>query len=970
MDGGISRSADSTLRIGEVIESSKNNYGMTLRGVPGRELQLGLVYDSGRYEADGAERLLKSLKRVLEGMAEIEKGRVMELPLISEEERQQVIVAWNETGADFPADQCMSQLFERQVELTPEAVAVVYEEESLTYHQLNRRANRLARCLREMGVGPEVKVGLCVERSLEMIIGLLAVMKAGGAYLPIDPGYPEERISYMLSDSGAKVAFVQDSFKERVSGVCPNVLGLEQTAEQVRDASGENLEIEVSGENLAYLIYTSGSTGQPKGCEVNHRNVARLFKATESLFKFNQADVWTLFHSYTFDFSVWEIWGALAYGGRLIVVPQAVTRSLEQFHRLLREQGVTVLNQTPSAFRHLLQVDKKADGTASALRWVIFGGEVLDFTSLQPWFERYGDERPKLVNMYGITETTVHVTYYSIRRRDAEQPTSRIGRQLPDLRLYILDRFLDPTPIGAMGELFIGGAGVARGYLNREGLTADRFLPDQFSQRPGARLYRAGDLARHLADGKIEYLGRLDQQVKIRGYRIELGEIAVAISEHAEIEQAIVIVREDEPGMKRLVGYYVANQPVNNRQLREYLLAKLPDYMTPGAFVQMEQWPLTANGKLDRRALPKPELSGESAQYVGPRTMVEEVLCNIWKRILKTDSVSILDNFFTLGGDSLRLMEALSLARDAGLQLTARQFFESQTVIELAQLCQGARDDGSESGEALLVPARLQGSKAPLFFVHAAGGGVDFLWPIANHLEPDQPVYGFRFKGLGRAEIYKPELEEVAADYIDLMKAVQPRGPYLIGGLSLGVFIAFEMARQLQNGGEVVSLLALIDSGPSDAEELRDMEAGFMIDLAKRFAVDVSPEEIAAIDPNTRLGYVLKKLKSATSNQDYSQVARVAPAWYGHLWSAQRYLSKALADPQSYLYTGKITLFKTGEAHNSMGWSLLSSQDVDINLLSGSHGTILQEPYVGSLARMLTRIISKSDQTPLETISS
>ncbi len=859
----------------------------------------------------------------------------------------------------------MHELFEQQVEQTPDAVTVVYEGEQLTYEELNRRANQLAHHLQKLGVGPEVKVGLCVERSLEMIVGLLGVMKAGGVYVPIDPGYPEERIRYMLSDSGAKAVLVQEKFKGLVGEVRAKVVELEQTAEEVEEENGKNIDVEVSGENLAYVIYTSGSSGQPKGCEVNHRNIARLFKATESLFKFNEGDVWTLFHSYTFDFSVWEIWGALAYGGRLIVVPEGVTRALDKFHELLREQEVTVLNQTPLAFRHLLQVDKDIDGATSALRWVIFGGDTLDFTSLRPWFERYGDERPKLVNMYGITETTVHVTHYEIRQEDTEAPTSRIGRQLPDLRLYILDRNLDPTPIGIAGELFVGGEGVARGYLNRGEVTADRFIPDPFSQEPGARLYRTGDLARYIAAGVAEYLGRIDHQVKIRGYRIELGEIEAAINEHPSVEQVIVVAREDEPGEKRLVGYVVGREDVSSKELREYLRERLPDYMVPGAIVQMNEMPLTANGKLDRRALPKPERSEASTQYVGPRTAAEEILCAIWQRVLKTAHVSILDNFFTLGADSLRVMEAVSLAKDAGLQLTARQFFESQTVIELAQLCQGSREEGDEVEEAILVPARINGSKSPLFFVHPAGGGVDFLWPIAHHLESDQPLYAFRSKGLSSTEIYKPELEEVAAEYIDLMKTVQPRGPYLIGGISLGVYIAFEMARQLQNRGEGVSLLVLINSGPSNAEGLRDNEARFALDLANQFAADVSPEELAAIDPDSRLSYVLEKIKSATSNQDYSQIARIAPAWYGHLWSAERYISKALADAQSYLYRGKITFFKTGEDQTSMGWSTLSSQDVDINMLSGTHGSLLKEPHVGSLARMLTRAIAKSNQTKL-----
>src|SRR5437868_7459381 len=604
VDAGISRNAGAELRIGEVIEFSKNNYGITVRGIPGKRLTLNVVYDRGRYESGNAERLLRHLERVLEGMVEKEDGLVREVELISKAEREEMLVGWNQTGADYRRDRCVHELIEQQVEFTPDAVAIVYEDEQLTYKQLNSRANRVAHSLREIGVGVEVKVGLCVERSLDMLIGLLGILKAGGAYLPIDTGYPEERIRYMLNDSGAKAVLVQEKFKKLSDDVGPRIVRVEQAEKEVKNANGENPKIRVDQENLAYVIYTSGSTGQPKGCEVSHRNVMRLFSATAPQFNFDRNDVWTLFHSHTFDFSVWEIWGALAYGGRLIVVPQAVTRSMEKFHELLCEQQVTVLNQTPKTFQQLSLIDKKGDHKASALNWVIFGGDALDFTSLQPWFERYGDERPRLVNMYGITETTVHVTRYEIDREDSAEPSSRIGRQLPDLRMYLFDRFLDPTPICAAGELFIGGAGVARGYLNRADLTADRFTPDQFSEQPGARLYRTGDLARYPGDAETEYLGRLDHQVKIRGYRIELGEIAAALSDYDTIEQAVVVAREDEPGMRRLVGYYVANGLVDGGALREYLLAKLPDYMAPGAFVQLDEMPLTINGKLDRRALP------------------------------------------------------------------------------------------------------------------------------------------------------------------------------------------------------------------------------------------------------------------------------------------------------------------------------------------------------------------------------
>ncbi|HEX7771982.1 MAG TPA: amino acid adenylation domain-containing protein, partial [Pyrinomonadaceae bacterium] len=427
----------------------------------------------------------------------------------------------------------------------------------------------------------------------------------------------------------------------------------------------------------AYVIYTSGSTGTPKGVVVTHANVVRLFNATRQWFNFNSQDVWTLFHSYAFDFSVWELWGALLHGGRLVIVPYLVSRQPEAFYQLLLKEHVTVINQTPSAFRQLMQA---VQSSASELRYVIFGGEALELQSLGPWFERHGDE-PLLVNMYGITETTVHVSYRPIRKTDLTG--SPIGKRIPDLQIYVLDAAQRPAPIGVAGELYVGGAGLARGYLRRPELTAERFIPHPWSTK-GERLYRTGDRGRYLANGELEYLGRVDRQVKIRGFRIELGEIEAVLAQHKSVAESVVIAHDDNT---RLVAYVVTNDQLTVNDLRSHMRKQLPEYMVPSTFVLVDKLPLTNNGKVDRRALPAPEESRlpASKTYAAPETEKEKILAEVWAEVLRVERVGVSDNYFALGGDSIRSVQVLSLAKERGLYFSLQQLFQYQTIRELAQ---------------------------------------------------------------------------------------------------------------------------------------------------------------------------------------------------------------------------------------------------------------------------------------------
>jgi amino acid adenylation domain-containing protein len=584
----------------------------------------------------------------------------------------------------YPRDRCLHERFEDVVRRLPERIAASCDGDVLTYRELDRRANGLAHALRATGVEPRDLVALRTERSLDTVVGILGILKAGAAYVPLDPAYPKERVEFMLDDTGVRAAVTQTSFVPDFDGRELDLVLLDES----RDDAETGPSSETTPDDLAYVMYTSGSTGKPKGVLVEHYNVTRLFDATDEWFGFGEEDVWTLFHSYAFDFSVWEMWGALLHGGRLVVVPHVVSRSPHEFRELLVREGVTVLNQTPSAFRQLVSADLQIEQPAqTALRHVIFGGEALELQSLRPWLERHGDVTPRLVNMYGITETTVHVTYRPISRHDVEAGAgSVIGVPIPDLSVRLLDERGKPVPTGVPGEMYVGGAGVARGYLNRPELTAERFVDDP---RGEGRLYRSGDLARRLEDGGLEYLGRIDDQVKIRGFRIELGEIEAALAEHPAVSECAVVVRDERTPDAHVVAYVVGSAPDLVAELRQRLQDQLPEYMVPAHIVLLPSLPLTPNGKVDRKALPQPEheRSRHADSYVAPRTPTEERIAAIWADALGISDPGVQDDFFELGGHSLKAAQVvMALRSQFGVDTSMRHLFERPTIAGLADV--------------------------------------------------------------------------------------------------------------------------------------------------------------------------------------------------------------------------------------------------------------------------------------------
>jgi amino acid adenylation domain-containing protein len=649
-------------------------------------LELNWIFNKDLFHAESIAAMAAHFASLLGAMLEAPDAPALALPMLDAVESA-ALLALGKLPAPT-AIECVHRQFEARANAQPGALAISFAGAHLTYADLNARANQLAHWLIGQGVKPDTLVGLCLERSFEMVIGILAILKAGAAYVPLDPGAPPSRLAFQLSDAQLRIVLTQSSLlailaDDAASAVCLDDASLQrELAGQPRD----NPHVEqLRCEHLAYVIYTSGSTGEPKGVQVEHAQVSRLFLACDAHFSFRADDVWTLFHSVAFDFSVWEIWGALCYGGRLVVVPQSIARSSLEFYELLAGQGVTVLNQTPSAFGQLMAVDRHSRCADLKLRYVIFGGEALNPATLVEWVSRRGDELPQLINMYGITETTVHVTYRRLRTADivAGSTPSVIGQPLHDLSILILDEARQLVPRGVIGEMYVGGAGLARGYLHRDELTSARFIAHPFFE--GERLYKTGDLARYTRDGELAYLGRNDFQVKLRGFRIELGEVEAQLAGHATVSEAVVVLR-GAGADGRLVAYVTptGTMPVVE-DLRAHLQARLPEYMVPAAFVVLGQLPLTANGKVDRQALPEPDLQPlANGDYAAPEGATEIALAAVWSELLGLQKVGRNDNFFALGGHSLLVVRLIARLQERGFAADARAVFGSENLQVLA----------------------------------------------------------------------------------------------------------------------------------------------------------------------------------------------------------------------------------------------------------------------------------------------
>jgi amino acid adenylation domain-containing protein len=845
-------------------------------------------------------------------------------------------------------------------------------EQTWNYRQLNQRANHLGRTLLALGVQPGDLVGVCLERSAEMIASFLAILKVGGAYVPLDPAYPEERLQFMLEDSGVRVCISQASLAERLRAANLHLLLLDQDAGELAMNQLDNLgplrsTNALAGETLAYVMYTSGSTGAPKGICIPQGAISRLVLNTDYL-QIQPRDRIAQASNASFDAATFEIWGALLNGGCLVFVPQETALSPGGLGQLIREQGIQVMFLTTALFNQIAAFQPQ---TFQPLRTLLFGGEAVTPGSVRAVLEAGPPQR--LLHVYGPTESTTFATWHLVSQVAENAQTIPIGKPITNTLAYILDGRLQPLPVGVAGELYLGGDGLAAGYLNRPELTAKKFITNPYG---AGRLYRTGDMARRLADGDIEFIGRIDQQVKLRGFRVELGEIEAVLEACPGVYRAVVLLREDEPGAKRLVAYLTlapGEQPTP-AELRAQLKTRLPDFMLPAAFVILEAFPVSPNGKIDRRALPAP--SGErldaGKEIVAPRDDLEASLCQSWGEILNVHPLGIHDNFFELGGHSLLAVRLLEqIARQYGRRLPLVSLFEAPTVAQLASLM---RREEQQAAQIALVPIQAQGVQQPFFFLPNFGGGLFNLKPLANAMGVQRPFYSFQPRGLDGNQPPHNSLPEMAAYYIRAMRAFQPEGPYLIGGFCFGGVVAYEMARQLEAQGQRASLLAIVDGyAPGQAVQGRSFRRLWI--FLRNFPywlhdfLGMGPREMW-VNIRRRMLMIGKQLVGKFGKPVEVRPADLVihqppdtPDSYQRLMEAHM---QAILDYRAGTYRGCVKVLRVqrmplfSQYDPDLGWGRLAHGGVEIEFVPGGHHNMLEPPYVFDLAAQLNRIIEKA----------
>ncbi|MBD2410736.1 amino acid adenylation domain-containing protein [Nostoc calcicola FACHB-3891] len=943
------------------------NLEETSEGIKG-----GIEYNTDLFDATTIARMLGHFQTLLEGIVANAEQRISDLPLLTAAEQHQLLVEWNDTQTDYPKNTCIHQLFEAQTARTPNNIAVIFENEQLTYQQIERRANQLAHYLIALGVKPEVRVGICVERSLDLIVALLGILKAGASYVPLDPAYPQDRLAFMLSDSQISILVTQQHLLETLPSHQAKVVFLDTDRDAIAAHQQNSPQTYIAADNLIYTIYTSGSTGKPKGVQITHGNVLNFLTGMQQHLQLTNLDSLLSVTSLSFDIAVLEIFLPLTLGTKIIVVSREVAADGLKLLQQLNNSGATVMQATPVTWRMLLEVGWQGNPQLK----ILCGGEALPQNLASQLCQRGAE----VWNLYGPTETTVWSTIHRIEQQEA---LITIGRPIANTQIYILDKYLQPLPVGVPGELYIGGVSLARGYLHQPKLTAEKFIHNPFSCNSQTRLYKTGDLARYLSDGNIEYLGRLDNQVKIRGFRIELGEIEALLAQHPSIRQNVVIARADNPENQRLVAYIVPHpeQTPTTDELRHFLKQKLPEYMVPSAFVLLDTLPLTPNGKIDRRALPAPDsarLDSENT-YLAPRNELEFQLTEIWEQVLGIQPIGVRDNFFELGGHSILAVKLFwQIEKKFNKNLPLAILFQSGTVEALAQIISQEEDiatnlalvntlDQSKSSRSSLVKIQPNGSKPPFFCIHGLGGEVLCFRELALHLGSNQPFYGLQPQERDGEEPFHTRIEDMAAHYIQEIQTLQPNGPYFLGGYSFGGIVAFEMAQQLQEQGEQVGILVMIDS----CRPGYSWRASFLkrVFLHLNNVVQQGPNYIW--QKALQWSYWRKQHLQNAYNRYLEDVLNL-PVTDKHLKIIDAN-TQAISKYIFSSYQGQIILLRpedqsrdeaTGTQYDpQFGWGDLVGGGVDVHYVPGSHLSLLSEPHVQVLAETLRNCLMQT-QSP------
>ena len=947
-------------------------------------IQFGFEYNTDIYLKETIERLMHHFQLALETCLQDPVQNVAQLDLLTPSEKEQ-LERWNGARVPYPQDIPIHRLIEDQVKRTPQALALRMEEKTYTYDELNRRANQLARVLLGQGLKREDLVGISLPKSPDMLVAMLAVLKAGGAYLPLDPDYPSEHLEYILADA-KPVLMITDLQNQRLPFDAKHILRLKDWQERISAEADENPDIPVEADNLAYCIYTSGSSGKPKGVLVEHRPLVNFVLSSQRYYGVDSKDHVLQFASLNFDTSEEEIYPALSSGAALVMRTPDMLDSLPHFLQRCREWEITMLD-LPTALWHelVLYLDKSAEPFPAGIRLVIIGGERVSPSHLSTW-HNLGLDNVHLDNTYGLTETTCVATRMRLTPQERKQYSHRevtIGKPIDNVNLYVLDETHRLVPPGVAGELYIGGDCLAREYLNLPELTAERFLPDPFVRDTAARMYKSGDLVLWRPDGSLEYLGRSDEQIKIRGFRVEPGEIEAALLQYAGIADAVVLKRADPSGTEQLLAYLVMDQvtALDEKALRAYLSTHLPKYMLPAFYTVMAEFPLTPSRKIDKNGLPDPDWThGIAADKVEfPRNSAEEKMLDIWQEALGRKGIGVTDNFFDIGGHSLlaaRMMTENESQFKVPIPLVT--LLEKPTIRELAETITSA---GWKPSWKSVVGLKSGGSQPPLFLIHAVGGDILSYRRLVVYLQDsDRPIYGVRSQGLGGVVEPFRRVEDMAAFYLKEIREIQPNGPYYLGGYSFGGTVAYEMAQQLAAAGEKVAMLAMFDTVVVEnmPPEMRPGRVMLMLDQLERFGFvtrkwfDLSwPKKleyftkiINYIKNRTKAFIKREKYINPQEQEDRDRWLRKPPAFQKVELANAEALRAYIASP----YPGKVTLFKARQrewseiVHPEPYWRKLTNGQLDVYDCDGNHSSILLEPNVASLAGELREALEKAEK--------
>jgi amino acid adenylation domain-containing protein len=921
----------------------QTSFPLTFLAYGDSEMLLKLEFDGRRYMEGAAERILGHIRRLFEAIAENPNQQVSRLRMLPDSELHRLTTGWNQTAMAYPRETPLAELIEGQVERTPDADAVVFEDSVITYRELNRRANRLAWELCKHGAGPDVPVGVCLERSIDLIVALLAVIKSGGGYVPLDPHLPRERLTHMIEDSGLKVLITQHALRPSLMSLAGATLEIDAGTDAAN--STDNPGVAVHPDNLAYVIYTSGSTGKPKGVELTRGALNNLLWSVKEWLMFGPQDRLLAVATISFDIAAVDMWLPLLVGARIILATREAAADGEELGELIDRYGVTFMQATPVTWRLLLEAGWRGKPDLQ----IVCTGEAMPRdlgARLIPLVHR-------LWNLYGPTETTIWSTGYIARRSDGPV---LIGRPLGNTQCYILDENGHPVPVGVAGELYIAGDGLARGYHNQPALTSEKFVANPFSAQPGARMYRTGDMARYFSDGNIECLGRTDRQVKYRGFRVEPGEIETALMRRHDVRQAVVVAWEDDPGDKRLVAYLVraGSETPDPTALRDFLKQMLPVYMIPADYVFVREIPISPNGKIDRNALPPP-IHGEPLEVAthsgaAARNATEETILAVFRQVLRQPTVGIDDDFFHRGGHSLDAARAIVLLNSHfNLTLRPRVLFEAQTVAQLARIVISSqeRPDYKELGfSPTLIPIQPNGSRPPLFCVPRPNANALGLLFLARELGDDQPLYGFE-KHLEEPDLQftAEQYHDTAVEYIHEMRRRQPEGPYFLTAFCHGAHIAFEMARELTAAGQEVALLGMLDVWALENTSIKWLF--FTHRIFESLAAVLKPHNASKFVEKFKRVFsgALQRPLDAAANSDQTR-----GRWEVY-WPGPDFKPKA--------YSGKITVFRVRRQQiyrirdRKMGWGDRALGGAEVVEIPGSHTTFLREPHVKVLAQEL-----------------